>query len=85
MPFRNLKLSLYYGRHHALQTKDSRETDLTWKLPPGGLTFIVPEGAMQAVSGEKQLTILPSYKVCESQQGPVWQDSPKGATVALIC
>lgn len=67
MPFQNLKVSLYYGRHHALQTKDSEETGSDLKASSRRASFHSARGAMQAVNGEKQLTALPSCKVCESQ------------------
>lgn len=57
---------------------------LSWKLPPWGLTCIVPEGTMPSGQGEKQSIFL----LCDTygpQQWPVQQEIPKDAMVAHSC
>ena len=46
------------------------------------LTFMVPEGSMQASKGKKQITVLPSYESYYSKQLQTSYDNPKGITVA---
>lgn len=45
---------------------------------------MVSEGTMQAAKGQEELIVLSSCDTYKSQQCPKWQDSPKGATVALV-
>lgn len=46
------------------------------------LTFMVPEGFMQAFKGKKQITVLPCYESYDSKQLLTSYDNPKGITVA---
>lgn len=42
--------------------------ELTWQSPPGGLTLLVPEQAMQTAKGENQpIIVLRSHSVYEQQ------------------
>lgn len=43
------------------------ELKLTWKPPLWGLVLILSKGAMWAVKGEKQPTVLPSYEACNTK------------------
>lgn len=74
--------SLYCWSYHALQTQglEAPDLELTWKPPPERLAFIIPEGAMSASKGEKELAVLLSHGTNELQQ-PVWHDNLKGAVV----
>lgn len=47
-------------------------------------SFAVQAGTGQAAMGGKPPAVLPGCGACEPQQGPPWQESPKGATVALL-
>jgi hypothetical protein len=78
------KINPHWWRHHVLQTQDTEhpEAAVIWKTPPGGLTFMVPEGALHAYKGGKQPIVLPSYDASKLQQWPECKNNPKGAAVA---
>lgn len=58
------------------------EMNLTQKLPPWWLTFIVAEYSLQASMGAKQQIVLPGYDARELQLRPSWYDNSKSAMVA---
>lgn len=51
---------------------------------PEESSFAVRACAVQAATGGKPPAVLPGCGACEPQQAPVCQESPKGATVALL-
>lgn len=56
--------------------------EMSWKLPPCWLAFIVPEGAMQATGGELSPTSLLGYGPCVQKYQRARQDVPDCALVA---
>lgn len=51
---------------------------MAWMSTLCGLALIILEG-VQAVKGQKQTIVLPSWKAYEPQQQPVQQDTPSDA------
>lgn len=67
-------------------TTTTLDTGLGWiglEAPPWEPAFAVLEGALQAIKGEKQSTVLPRCEGYELQ-GLVSQDIPKGKVVTHI-
>lgn len=50
----------------------------------GRLTFMVPEGSVQAFKGLRQATVILNYDTYEPYQQPAFHDNPVGAEVVHL-
>ena len=50
----------------------------------GRLSFMVPEGSVQAFKGLRQATVILNYDTYEPYQQPAFHDNPVGAEVVHL-
>lgn len=64
------------------QGSEASKSDLTWKLSPWRLAFMISQGTLQVSKEGKQATVLPSYLIYKPQWSAPRRDKAKGSLVA---